>query len=640
MRSSGEEHFLDAEGVSGSNPLAPTIFILSGRTLNRPELKTVHRDGKVRGVKDPDEALEVLRHSTSHLMALAVIELYPDVHLGIGPATSDGFYYDFRTPHRLSEEDLEKIEKKMVELKNQNLQFEPSIVSKDQALELFRTQGESLKTELIEERDGQVLSCYKLGNLVDFCTGPHVVSTSQLGVFKLLSIAGSYWKGDEQREQLQRIYGTAFFEETQLLDHLANLEEALKRDHRRLGKDLDLFSVQDRVAPGLIFWHPKGAVVRGLIEEFLRCELEKQGYQFVYTPHIAKSDLWKISGHYDYFRQSMYTLPVDEEEYVLKPMNCPGHILIYQSTKRSYRELPVRIAEFGTVYRYEKSGTLHGMLRVRGFTQDDAHIFCRPDQVLDEVVQTLDLAQHILRSFGFDRYEVALSVWDPAHPESYAGKAEDWENAEAVLIQALERQGWQYERCAGEAAFYGPKIDVNVIDVLGRPWQLSTFQFDFSLPERFNVTYVGTDSKNYPVVMIHRALLGSLERFMGVLIEHYGGAFPLWLAPVQVIIIPVSEKYHSYALQVEKELKEQKAGRIRVETDLRNEKVGYKIRETQMQKVPYMLVVGEREVENRTVAVRSRFQGEQGTMNVQEFADLVYDLVDKKDTMSRPNLRQ
>ena len=630
MRSSGGEHFPDTEGVSGSNPLAPTIFILDKGKVSELRFRTIHRDGEVLEVTDSEEALQILRHSTSHLMALAVTQLYPEVHLGIGPATSEGFYYDFQTPRRLTEEDLETIEKKMQELRSQDLHFEPSIVSKKKALEFFEKEGEHLKTELIEERDGEILSCYKLGELVDFCTGPHVFSTSQLGAFKLLSIAGSYWRGDEQREQLQRIYGTAFPQEAELRDYLDKLEEALKRDHRRLGKQLNLFSVADRVAPGLIFWHPKGAKVRELIEGFLRLELEKRGYQFVYTPHIAKSDLWKTSGHYEYFRESMFTLSLDEEEYVLKPMNCPGHILIYQSSKRSYRELPVRLAEFGTVYRKEKSGTLHGMLRVRGFTQDDAHIFCRPDQVMDEVIQTLDLAEHILKSFGFDRLEVALSVWDPAAGKDYAGSPEDWKNAESVLVQALEGKGWSYERCEGEAAFYGPKIDVTVIDTLGRPWQLSTFQFDFSLPERFNVTYVGTDSKDHHVVMIHRALLGSLERFMGVLIEHYGGAFPLWLAPVQALIIPISEKSHHYALEVQKALREAERGPIRVETDLRNEKVGYKIREAQLQKVPYMLIVGEREAESQTVAVRNRFQGEQGSMKVEELATLIHDLVDKK----------
>lgn len=591
-------------------------------------LQAIRRDGTVYEVEDREEALEILRHSTSHLMALAVSDLFPEVHLGIGPPTGEGFYYDFQTPHQFNQDDLGNIESKMEEFKKQDLAFEPQIVDKNEALRFFRSKEEKLKTELIDDRDGQILSYFKLGSLVDFCTGPHVLSTSQLGVFKLLSIAGSYWKGDEKREQLQRIYGTAFFQSEDLTNHLEKLDEARRRDHRLLGRQLDLFSVQDDVAPGLIFWHPKGAVVRGLVESFLREELEKWGYRFVYTPHIAKSDLWKISGHYEYFRENMYVLPVDEEEYVLKPMNCPGHILIYKSSKRSYRELPVRLAEFGTVYRYEKSGTLHGMLRVRGFTQDDAHIFCRPDQVLDEVVQTLDLAEYILKSFGFDSYEVALSSWDPENREHYAGRQEDWEMAEAVLIQALENKGWDYDKCEGEAAFYGPKIDVSLIDSLGRSWQLSTFQFDFNLPERFKVSYVGSDSKEHLVVMIHRALLGSVERFLGVLIEHYSGAFPAWLAPIQVMIIPVSEKQHDYALTVESQLKA--LGEIRIHTNIRNEKLGYKIREGQLAKIPYMLIVGDREVQGETVSVRNRFEGDQGSMSVPEFAENLLALVEEK----------
>ncbi|MGH9339952.1 MAG: threonine--tRNA ligase [Acidobacteriota bacterium] len=590
-------------------------------------IKAISRDGQQFEVGDPAQALEIVRHSTSHLMALAVSELYSDVHLGIGPPTSEGFYYDFETPHRFSEEDLEKIEARMKDLKSQNLVYEPAIVDKSRAVEFFRGKGERLKTELIEDRDGQVLSTYQVGNLVDFCTGPHVQSTAELGAFKLLSIAGSYWKGDEHREQLQRIYGTAFFTEEDLRDYLHKREEARKRDHRRLGKDLDLFTVQEEVAPGLIFWHPKGAKIRSLIEEFLRQELEKRDYQFVYTPHIAKSDLWKTSGHYEFFRENMYTLPVDEEEYVLKPMNCPGHIRIYQSSKKSYRDLPVRLAEFGTVYRYEKSGTLHGMLRVRGFTQDDAHIFCRPEQVQDEVLQTLDLAEHILKSFGFDQFKVTLSVWDPEKPQNYAGRREDWENAQSVLVQALAQKGWEYERAGGEAAFYGPKIDVQLIDALGRSWQLSTFQFDFNLPARFNVHYVGSDSREHQVIMIHRALLGSMERFMGILVEHYAGSFPIWLAPLQAVIIPVSEKHHDYALQVQRKLKESS---VRVEADLRNEKVGYKIRQAQLQKVPYMLIVGDREVENGNVSVRNRFEGDQGAVSIEEFAKTVGNIVNQR----------
>ncbi len=591
------------------------------------EFKAISRDGTIYQVDDWEEALQILRHSTSHLLALAVTQLYSEVRLGIGPPTSEGFYYDFQAAHRFNQEGLHEIEEKMMELKQQDLAFQPSIVSKEKALEFFRIRGDRLKTELIEERDGQVLSCYQLGELVDFCTGPHVLSTSQLGVFKLLSIAGSYWKGDERRESLQRIYGTAFFTDKELDGYLQNLEEAKKRDHRRLGKELDLFSVQEAVGPGLIFWHPKGAKVRSLIEEFLRHELERSGYEFVYTPHIAKSDLWKVSGHYDYFLQNMYTFSVDDEEYVLKPMNCPGHILIYQSNKRSYRDLPLRIAEYGTVYRYEKSGTLHGMLRVRGFTQDDAHIFCRPDQVLDEVVRTLDLAESILKSFGFDRYTVALSVWDSTRPESYAGEEEDWERAEEVLVEALKKKGWEYHQCKGEAAFYGPKIDVHLIDVLGRSWQLSTFQFDFSLPARFHVTYVGPDSKDHQVIMIHRVFLGSMERFMGILLEHYGGAFPVWLAPVQAVVIPVSEKHHDYARLVKHRLTQES---VRIRSDLRNEKVGYKIREAQLNKTPYMLIVGDRELEKETVSVRNRFEGDQGAIKIPVFARRIRESVRTK----------
>ena len=595
------------------------------------ELQAVFRDGRIETVDDREKALTILRHSTSHLMALAVIDLYPDVHLGIGPPISEGFYYDFQTPHRFSDEDLPRIETRMQDLVTENLPFEPSILSKEEAMKTFRAHGEELKTELIEERSDQVLSSYKLGQLIDFCTGPHVLKTEQLGVFKLLSIAGSYWRGDENREQLQRIYGTAFFTREELDDYLARVEEARKRDHRKLGKQLGLFSVEEEVAPGLIFWHPKGAVVRGIVEQFLRKELEERGYQFVYTPHIAKSSLWKTSGHYEYFREHMYTFPVDDEEYVLKPMNCPGHIMIYQSAKRSYRELPMRIAEFGTVYRYEKSGTLHGMLRARGFTQDDAHIFCSPDQVLEEVIQTLDLAEFVLNAFGFEEFEVAFSVWDPESPKEYAGNPEDWERAEQVLVEALERKGWDYQRKLGEAAFYGPKIDINLIDALGRSWQLSTFQFDFSLPQRFDVTYVGSDSREHHVVMIHRALLGSLERFMGILVEHYGGAFPVWLAPVQVLVLPISERHHEYASKVTEQLA---AAGLRVRADLRSEKVGFKIREAQLQKLPFMIIVGDREVELGNVSVRDRLQGDLGPASLEEFTERVGKLVEERTVSS------
>ena len=587
----------------------------------KQELKAIFRDGRIDWVTDYQEALAILRHSTSHLMALAVKELYGEVRLGLGPSTEEGFYYDFLSAHTLTEEELPKIELKMKELAKTKLYFEPRIISLKEALEYFKAQGETLKTELIIEKSGEVMSSYKLGEMTDFCTGPHVVHTRKLNVFKLLSVAGSYWRGDEKREQLQRIYGTAFFSKEELDGYLLRLKEARRRDHRRLGKRLGLFTVAEKVAPGLIFWHPKGAVIRDIVEQFLRKELEARGYQFVCTPHIAKSDLWKTSGHYEYFREHMYTLPVEEDEYVLKPMNCPGHIVIYQSAKHSYRDLPMRIAEFGTVYRYEKSGTLHGMLRVRGFTQDDAHIFCSPDHVLEEVVQTLDLASFILESFGFKDLEVSLSVSDPESPKHYAGSASDWEKAEQVLIEALEKKEWKYQRNVGEAAFYGPKIDIHLIDALGRSWQLSTFQFDFSLPQRFGVTYVGSDSKEHHVIMIHRALLGSLERFIGILIEHYGGAFPVWLSPVQVLVLPISERHHEYANSVVDQVSH--SGGLRVQADLRNEKIGFKIREAQLQKLPYMIIVGDRELEENTVSVRHRSKGNLGPMEINDFVSTV-----------------
>jgi len=573
------------------------------------------------------ENLDLLRHSTAHLMALAVIELYPDVELGIGPATSDGFYYDFKTSHTFSQEDLKTIEKKMKKLAAGKLPYEPFIVSREEAVELFTERGEELKLELIRDREDETLSCYSLGKLVDFCLGPHVATTKELGVFKLLSVAGAYWKGDETRDQMQRIYGTAFFTRDELDEFIRRQEEAKKRDHRKLGKALNLFTIDENVAPGLIYWHPDGATLRNLIESFLREELENSGYDFVVTPHIAKSDLWKTSGHYSYFRENMYTLPMEEEEYVLKPMNCPGHILIYKSDIRSYRDLPIRYAEFGTVYRFEKSGTLHGMLRVRGFTQDDAHICCTEEQVADEVVSTLELGRKILNSFGFEDFSVTLSVWDPDSPKAYAGEPEDWEMAENVLVDVLEKQGWDYKREAGEAAFYGPKIDIHLIDALGRSWQLSTFQFDFNLPGRFGVNYIGPDSKAHNVVMIHRALLGSLERFVGILTEHYGGAFPVWLSPLQALVLPISDKHHEYAEEVKGKLV---AAGLRCKSDLRSEKIGYKIREAQVRKVPFMLIVGDQEREAGTISVRSRSEGDLGSSQIGDFIEKVGKLVDSK----------
>jgi threonyl-tRNA synthetase len=585
-------------------------------------LRIKNADGSIGEVADPGTALEIYRHSTSHLMAAAVNSLFPSTHLGIGPSISDGFYYDFERPNGFAEEDLQKIESRMKDLIAKDLSFEPSIVSKEEAVEYFKGRGERLKVELIEEKAGATLSCYKLGDLVDFCLGPHVSSTGQINPdsFHLLSIAGSYWRGDEHREQLQRIYGTAFLTSEELSAYLAQLEEAKKRDHRKLGRELDLFSISEEAGPGLAFWHPKGTRIRLLIEEFLRKELYRRGYEFVTTPHVARDVLWKTSGHYDYYRQNMYVFTIDDEEFVIKPMNCPGHIQIYKSQMRSYRDLPIRYAEFGTVYRYEKSGVLHGMLRVRGFTQDDAHIFCTREQVYAEISDCMDLVLYIMQSFGFEQYKVELSVRDESKKEDYAGTEEDWRMAEEALTESLRSRGIEWTRMEGEAVFYGPKIDVKLIDAIGRPWQLSTVQFDFTLPKRFGLSYIASDGQAHQPVMVHRALLGSVERFLGVLIEHYAGAFPLWLAPVQAVVIPISERHHEYARQVLNRLTQ---ANIRSEIDDRNEKMGYKIRAAQTKKIPYMLIIGDKEAQSGAVSVRNRFQGDEGAQSLESFLEKI-----------------
>lgn len=594
-------------------------------------LKVVYADGRIGEILDPAAQLGTYRHSTSHLMAAAVSALFPGTHLGIGPAISDGFYYDFERAGGFAEEDLARIEEKMRELAHRNLNYEPSIISKQDAIEYFAAHGEHLKVELINDKGGEELSCYRLGDLVDFCLGPHVISTGSIdpATFRLLSIAGSYWKGDEHNQQLQRIYGTAFLSQEELKAHLAQIEEAKKRDHRKLGRELDLFSISEEAGPGLIFWHPKGTRVRMAIEAFLTPELIHRGYDFVITPHVARNSLWKTSGHYDYYRENMYVFRIEDEEFVIKPMNCPGHIQVYQSKMRSYRDLPVRLAEYGTVYRYEKSGVLHGMLRVRGFTQDDAHIFCTREQVYDEIRALLDLVLFIMKSFGFDQYKVELSVRDEAKHEKYAGTTEDWEMAEGALVQAMTDMGIEWERMEGEAVFYGPKIDVKLIDAIGRPWQLSTVQFDFTLPKRFDLKYIGPDGQAHQPVMLHRAILGSLERFFGVLIEHYAGAFPIWLAPVQVVVIPISERHHAYARDVFSQLRD---SGLRVELDDRNEKIGYKIREAQTQKVPYMLVMGDKEVQNVQVSVRNRFHGDEGVESLAAFRTRIKGFIEARAT--------
>ena len=592
-------------------------------------LKIRYADGTAGEISDPDTALEIYRHSASHVMAAAVCSLYPGTHLGIGPAISEGFHYDFDREESFVEEDLKKIEMKMKDLVAENLSFEASFISKEEAIESFSRQGENLKVELIQEKAGEQLSCYRLGNVVDFCTGPHIDSTGLIDPdsFRVLNIAGSYWKGDEKNRQLQRIYGTAFLDPADLADYLNRLEEAKKRDHRKLGRELDLFSISEEAGAGLVLWHPKGTRIRLIIEDFLRRELYRRGYEFVSTPHIARDVLWKTSGHYEYYRQNMYVFNIDDEEFVIKPMNCPYHIQIYKSQMRSYRDLPVRLAEFGTVYRYERSGTLHGLLRVRGFTQDDAHIFCTRDQVYNEIKDLMDLVLYIMKSFGFDQYKVELSVRDESRKGDYAGSEEDWGIAEDALTRSLRDRNVEWTRMEGEAVFYGPKIDVKLIDAIGRPWQLSTVQFDFTLPKRFDLAFIGSDGSAHQPLMLHRALLGSVERFLGVLIEHYAGAFPIWLAPVQVVIIPIAERHQNYTRQVMQCIAE--AG-IRVEIDDRNEKMGYKIRAAQTKKIPYMLIVGDKELESNQVSVRNRFQGDEGPQSLEGFLNKIEGLINDR----------
>jgi threonyl-tRNA synthetase len=578
--------------------------------------------------KDP-EALEVYRHSAAHLLAAAVLELYPGTKLGIGPATETGFYYDFEREEPFTAEDLEKIEAKMRELQQRDLPYERRLVPKEEGLARYAAMGEDMKVELIQERAGEVFSEYTLGpHFVDFCRGPHVPSTGKIKAFKLLSVAGAYWKGDEHNRRLQRIYGTAFFTQKELDEYLKQLEEARKRDHRKLGQELDLFSIQEMAGPGLVFFHPKGAIVRRALEDWMRDQYVERGYSLVYTPHVARAELWKISGHYDFYAENMFRrMELDDAEYQLKPMNCPFHILIYKDRLRSYRELPIRLAELGTVYRYERSGVMHGLLRVRGFTQDDAHIFCTPEQIEDEIAGCLDFALHVLRTFGFDRYEAELSTWDGGASGKYDGTPEQWQLAESALKNASDRLGLKVKVVPDEAAFYGPKIDVKLVDAIGRLWQLSTIQFDFTLPRRFELTYIGEDGKPHQPLMVHRALFGSLERFFGILIEHYAGAFPVWLAPVQAIVLPITDRQIPYAREVAARLKQ--AG-VRVAVDDRNEKVNFKIREAQLQKIPYMLVVGDREAAAGTVSVRNRRHGDQGSRTVDEFLAEIQRLIQEK----------
>ncbi|MFQ6057451.1 MAG: threonine--tRNA ligase [Anaerolineae bacterium] len=585
--------------------------------------------------------LDALRHSTSHVMAQAVLEMFPQGKLAIGPPIKDGFYYDFDLPRSLSPEDLEKIEARMRKIIKGKHPFIRKEVSAEEARRLFADQP--YKLELIEGLEqGQEdeygekseapvpISIYTHDAFTDLCRGPHVEHTGQIPLdgFKLLSVAGAYWRGDERRPMLQRIYGTVWPSHEELEVYLHRLEELEKRDHRKLGKELDLFSIHPELGGGLVLWHPKGGLVRALIEDFCRQEHLKWGYELVYSPHIGRAWLWQTSGHLDFYRENMYSpLDIEGQEYFLKPMNCPFHIMMYKSRRRSYRELPLRWAEWGTVYRYERSGVLHGLLRVRGFTQDDAHIFCRPDQIEEEVLGCLDLTLYLLGSFGFHQYKVALSVRDPEHKEKYIGDDAMWEEAEGSLIKALERRNLPYTRMEGEAVFYGPKIDIHIKDALGRLWQLTTIQFDFNLPERFDMTFVGQDGREHRPYMVHRALLGSMERFFGILIEHYGGAFPVWLAPVQAVLIPIADRHNAYARQVQQRLRE--AG-LRVEVDDRSERMSAKIRDAQLQKIPYMLVVGDREVAEGTVAVRLRTEEDLGPKPVKAFIALAQEAITHK----------
>ena len=571
--------------------------------------------------KNPTE-LETIRHSCAHLMAQAVQELFPGTQVTIGPVIEDGFFYDFSRKDAFVPEDLVKIEKRMKELTAADIPIVRSEISREEAKKKFSDMGETFKVEIIESIDpNEPITIYSQGDWGDLCGGPHVESTKKIKAFKLLHTSSAYWRGDERNPVLQRIYGTAWNTEKELRLYLKRLEEAKKRDHRKLGKELDLFSVSDDIGPGLILWHPKGARIRHLMEEFWKKEHFRHGYEMVISPHAAKIDLWKTSGHTEFYKDNMFSnMDVEGREYVMKPMNCPFHIQIYKTKLRSYRDLPVRFGELGTVYRYERSGVLHGLLRVRGFTQDDAHLFCRPSQIEEEITKVLDLIVFVLQSFGFHEYKIYLST----RPEKYVGSDSGWESATKALETALNNKNLEFEVDPGEGVFYGPKIDIKIKDSLNRYWQVSTVQVDFNLPEKFDITYVEEDGQRRQPIMLHRALMGSLERFFGCLIEHYAGAFPLWLAPVQIILLPITDNHTEYTDKIAEELEE---SGIRVEKDLRNEKIGFKIREAQLQKIPYMIVLGDKEVETSTLSVRRRRSKETRTLDLKTFLNEVNEAV-------------
>ena len=595
--------------------------------LTRP----LEKDTDLRLLTDKDpEALEVYRHSSAHLLAAAVLELFPETKLGHGPATENGFFYDFYRATPFIPEDLEKIEKKMQELVQQNIPYAREFLPRDQGLSEFKKDGDFMKCHFIEQftQPDERISIYRTGKFTDFCRGPHIPSTGKIKAFKLLNIAGAYWLGDEKNPQLQRIYGTSFFSKKDLDDYLKHIEETKKRDHRVLGKQLDLFSIQELAGPGLIFWHPKGGIIRKEMEDWMRAEYLKRGYALVYTPHVARRQLFFTSGHEGYYSQNMFdAMELDDAEYRLKPMNCPGHILVYRDSLKSYRDLPVRLGELGTVYRYERSGVMHGLLRVRGFTQDDAHIFCTPEQIEGEIAACLEFALDVLKDFGFDQFQTELSTWNPDDRKNFVGSEDQWIHATQSLEKVLKEKKIEYKTIPGEAAFYGPKIDIKLVDAIGRLWQLSTVQFDFNLPQRFGLEYVAEDGSRKQPVMVHRALYGSIERFFGVLIEHYAGAFPVWLSPVQAVMIPNSERHADYANKVADQLK---AVGVRVEVDARNEKMNAKIREHAMQKVPFLLVVGDKEAEAGKVNVRTRGKEKTEDMPAAEFVEKIRKLIAEK----------
>jgi len=595
--------------------------------LTRPLEKDI--DLRILTEKDP-ESLEVFRHSSAHLLAAAVLELFPETKLGHGPATESGFFYDFYRPTPFTPEDLERIERKMQELVEQNIPYAREFLPREQGLAEFRNEGDFMKCHFIEQftKPDEKISIYRTGRFTDFCRGPHIPSTGRIKAFKLLNIAGAYWLGDEKNPQLQRIYGTSFYSRKDLDAYLNSLEEAKKRDHRVLGRQLDLFSIQELAGPGLIFWHPKGGIIRKEMEDWMREQYVKRGYSLVYTPHVMRRQLFYTSGHEGYYAQNFFDfMELDDAEYRVKPMNCPGHILIYRDSLKSYRDLPVRLGELGTVYRYERSGVMHGLLRVRGFTQDDAHIFCRPDQIEKEIADCVEFARDVLKDFGFDKFQTELSTWDPNDRQSFVGSEEQWKMATHSLEKVLQQLNIEYKTIPGEAAFYGPKIDIKLVDAIGRLWQLSTVQFDFNLPQRFHLEYVAEDGSRKQPLMVHRALFGSVERFFGVLIEHYAGAFPVWLSPVQAVLIPISERHANYATNVAGQLK---TIGVRVEVDARNEKMNAKIREHALQKVPFLLVVGDKEAEAGKVNVRTRGKEKTEDMPAAEFVAKIRKLIAEK----------